>query len=51
VTFYGVLLLFYGLLWQNIDLIELVSSFLEVIDPNSFGLAGIMSKKRSKKCL
>ena len=28
----------YGLLWQNIDLIGLVSSFLAVIDPNSFGL-------------
>ena len=29
---------FYGLLWQNIDLIVLGSSFLAVIDPNSFGL-------------
>ena len=29
---------FYGLLWQNIDLIGLESSFLAVIDPNSFGL-------------
>ena len=32
---------FYGLSWQNIDLIglvSLVSSFLAVIDPNSFGL-------------
>ena len=28
----------YGLLWENIDLIELVSFFLAVIDPNSFGL-------------
>ena len=28
----------YGLLWQNIDLIGLESSFLEVTDPNSFGL-------------
>ena len=26
------------LLWQNIDLIGLVSSFLAAIDPNSFGL-------------
>ena len=33
-----VLYVFYGLLWQNIDLIGLVSSFLAVIDPNSFGL-------------
>ena len=28
----------YGLSLQNIDLIGLVSSFLAVIDPNSFGL-------------
>ena len=28
----------YGLSWQNIDLIGHVSSFLAVIDPNSFGL-------------
>ena len=30
--------MFYGLLWQNIDLIVFVSSLLAVIDPNSFGL-------------
>ena len=29
---------FYGLAWQNIDLIGLVSSFLAVIDPSSFDL-------------
>ena len=27
-----------GLLWQNIDSVEIVLSFLAVIDPNSFGL-------------
>ena len=35
---YGPLWPFYGVLWQNIDLIGCVSSFLAVIDPNSFGL-------------
>ena len=34
----------YGLLWENIDLIELVSFFLAVIDPNSFGLVFLMKK-------
>ena len=34
IAFYG----YNGLLWQNFDLIGLVSSFLAVIDPNSFGL-------------
>ena len=29
---------FDGLLWQNVDQIRLESSFLAVIDPNSFGL-------------
>ena len=29
---------FYDLIWQNIDLIGFESSFLAVIDPNSFGL-------------
>ena len=28
----------YSLSWQNIDLIGIVSFFLEVIDPNLFGL-------------
>ena len=37
-AFYGHFIAFYGLLWQNIDLIGLLSSFLAVIDPNSFGL-------------
>ena len=32
---------FYGILWQNVDLNE--SSFLAVIDPNSFGLVWISS--------
>ena len=35
---YGDFIVFYGLLWQNIDLIVFVSSLLAVIDPNSFGL-------------
>ena len=35
---YGHFTVFYGLSWQNIDLIGLVSSFLAVIDPNIFGL-------------
>ena len=35
---YGLLWSFYGLLWQNIDSIGFVLSFLTVIDPNSFGL-------------
>ena len=34
----GRFIVFNGLLWQNIDLIGLVSFFLAVIDPNSFGL-------------
>ena len=37
-AFYGHIIVFYGLSWQNIDLIGLVPSFLAVIDPNSFGL-------------
>ena len=37
-AFYGHFIVFYGHSWQNIDLIELVSSFLAVIDPNLFGL-------------
>ena len=28
----------FGILWQNIDFIGLVSFFLSIIDPNSFGL-------------
>ena len=35
---YGDFIVFYGLLWQNIDLIGLVSSFLAAINPKSFGL-------------
>ena len=35
---YGHIIVFYGRSWQNVDLIGLVSSFLAVIDPNSFGL-------------
>ena len=34
---------FYGLIWQNIDLEGLLSSYLVVIDPNSCGL--VMSRK------
>ena len=37
-SFNGLAWLFVSLLWQNIDLIGLESSFLTVIDPNSFGL-------------
>ena len=40
-TLYGALwshMVLYGLLWLNIDSIGLISSFLTVIDPNSFGL-------------
>ena len=40
-VFYGLVCLvwpFDGLLWQNINLIGLESSYLAVIDPNSFGL-------------
>ena len=37
-AFFGYIIVFYGLSWQNIDLIGLVSSFLAVIDPNSFVL-------------
>ena len=40
-VFYGLFVVLYGLfmvLWQNIDLSGLESSFLAVIDPNSFGL-------------
>ena len=36
---------FYGRLWHNIDFIGLVSSFLAVIDPNSFGLVYNERKK------
>ena len=36
--FYGLVWPIFGLLWQNVDLIGLESSFLAVIDPNSFGL-------------
>ena len=50
---YGLLWPFYGLLWpfmanypEIIFLIGLVSFFLAVIDPNSFGL--VTSTKRSK---
>ena len=47
-TFNGVLwsyMAIYGLLWLNIDFIGLISSFLAVIDPNSFGL--VCSVKKS----
>ena len=37
-NFHGLVWHFYGRLWQNVDFIGLVSSFLAVIDPNSFGL-------------
>ena len=37
-AFYGHFIRLYGLSWQSIDLIGLASSFLAVIDPNSFGL-------------
>ena len=42
-AFYGHITVFNGLSWQNIDLIGLVSSFLKVIDPNSFGLVSCNS--------
>ena len=35
---YGHLIVCYGLSWQNIYSIGLVSYFLAVIDPNAFGL-------------
>ena len=35
---YGLIMVLYVLLWQNIGLIGLESSFLAVIDPNSFVL-------------
>ena len=38
---------FYGLTQQNIDLIGLLSSFLAVIIPNSFGLGFINTAVRS----
>ena len=34
----GGFIVVYGLFWQNIDLIVLVSSYPAVIDPNSFDL-------------
>ena len=37
-SFDGFVWPFHGLFWQNIDFIRLMSSFLEVIDPHSFGL-------------
>ena len=37
-AFFGLTWPFYVLLWQNINLIGLLSSFLAIIDPNSFGL-------------
>ena len=40
--FYIRFIVVYGLLWQNVDLIGLVSSFLAVIDPNSFGLVSLV---------
>ena len=40
---YGISWTFYGLLWQTIDLIGLVSSFLAVMDPNSFRLVSFAS--------
>ena len=44
-VFYGHIIVFYGRSWQNIDLIGLVSSFLAVIDPNSFGLVLLFKAK------
>ena len=40
-----VLMAFYGLLRQNIDLIGLVSSFFTVIDLNSFRLVSLVRTK------
>ena len=37
---------FYGRLWQNTDFNGLVSSFLAVIDPNSFGLVFLLGRFR-----
>ena len=42
----GLFMAFY-LLWQNIVLIGLASSFLAVIDPNSFGLVNLNFEKSS----
>ena len=43
-AFYGRFVVVYGLLWQNIDLIGIVLSFLAVIDPNSFDLVCSLPK-------
>ena len=47
-AFYGHIIVFYGLSMQNIELIGLVSSFLAVIDPNSFGLVLIKLAKKAQ---
>ena len=50
ISWYCTVLLWF--LWQNIDVSGLESSFLEVIDPNSFGLVQIESNNaKSKRCL
>ena len=43
IAFYGILRPFNGLWRQNYDFIGLVTSFLVVIDPNSFGLVYVKS--------
>ena len=42
---YVAVFVFNVLLWKNIDLSGLLSSFPEFIDPNSFGLARIKLDK------
>ena len=49
-AFFGYIIVFYGLSWQNIDLIGLVSSFLAVIHSNSFGPVHYVSSFRSLRC-
>ena len=56
-AFYGfvwpfmVLCCFYGILWPTIDLNGLESSFLAVIDPNSFVLLELKSEILRNFCL
>ena len=49
-AFYGLLWPFCCVLWQNIDLIGIVSYFLPVIDPNSFGLVFALYELWAVKC-
>ena len=50
-AFDGHVIVLYGLLWQNLNLIGLVSSFLAVINLTSFGLVSLNFKKYVKKHL